>query len=106
MKQPNGIWRVLVISLVHGLAGSAALVILTVTTTETLWQGIADTALFGLGSMAGMAVLLVVIAVPFRYTACRLTWVHNGLLGIVGLLTVLIGATIFINSGIEVGLNA
>ena len=73
------------------MAGSAALIILTLDSVASPWVGMLYIALFGLGSMVGMAVLSVAIAVPLRYSARGLTWLHNGLRGTVGVATIGLG---------------
>ncbi|HTR51408.1 MAG TPA: hypothetical protein VMJ10_11920 [Kofleriaceae bacterium] len=49
-------WRPLVIGLVHGLAGSGAITALVFVELPTLATRVAYIALFGLGSIAGMAI--------------------------------------------------
>jgi ABC-type nickel/cobalt efflux system permease component RcnA len=83
--------RALFIGLMHGLAGSAALVILTLDTTDTVWQGLLYMALFGVGSIVGMAVLSAAIALPLCRTDTRLTWFHRGTQGLVSVVNVSIG---------------
>ena len=56
--------RALVVVLVHGAAGSGALLALTISATETLGQALAYFAVFGLGSMAGMAAVSMVASFP------------------------------------------
>jgi cytochrome c biogenesis protein CcdA len=84
--------RALLVGLMHGMAGSAALILLTLQTVTSPWTGLLYIALFGLGSMLGMALLSAAIAVPLRYSARRLTWVHQCLQAFVGVATILIGA--------------
>jgi hypothetical protein len=48
----------------HGLAGSAALMLLIVSTTSGFGQGIAYIAVFGLGSILGMATIGLTISLP------------------------------------------
>jgi ABC-type nickel/cobalt efflux system permease component RcnA len=55
------------VGLMHGLAGSAALVILAVGSADSLLSGFLYVGMFGIGSMLGMAILSLVIAVPFRF---------------------------------------
>lgn len=83
--------RALVIGLVHGMAGSAALIILTLETIHSPMQGMLYMLLFGVGSMLGMALLSAVIAVPLRHSARGLTWLHNGLQLVIGAATIMIG---------------
>ncbi|MDH5747721.1 MAG: hypothetical protein OEY85_00265 [Rhodospirillales bacterium] len=63
---PNLGLRAGMVGLMHGLAGSAALVLLAVGTAESLMAGLVYVVVFGIGSMMGMAALSFVIAVPFR----------------------------------------
>lgn len=83
--------RALAIGLVHGLAGSAALLLLTVETAGTPWMAIFYIALFGLGSVAGMAALSAIMAVPLRFSNRLVTGLANGLEGAIGVATVAIG---------------
>ncbi len=87
-------FRALLVGAMHGMAGSAALVLLTLGTLQSIWLGMLYMALFGLGSMAGMAVLSLAISVPLRFAARRLTWAYNGLSLAVGVTTIGLGATI------------
>lgn len=84
-------WRALAVGLVHGLAGSAALFLLTLQTVGSFWPGLAYIALFGCGSILGMAGLSAVIAVPMRAAADRLSLVRGALEVLVGLGTVGVG---------------
>ena len=84
-------WRTLLVGLMHGMAGSAALLVLTVTQAPSVAVGLGYVALFGVGSMIGMGVLSTVIAVPLALSARWLTWANQGLQAAVGLVTIAIG---------------
>ncbi len=100
-EHPSGFpLRALLVGLVHGMAGSAALVLLTLETIASPWLGLVYIALFGFGSIAGMAVLSLAIAVPLRYSARGLTWLHNGLRTTVGVATVALGVVTILNSSL------
>ena len=86
--------RALLVGIVHGMAGSAALVLLTLSTIQSLWLGFTYMLLFGLGSVIGMAILSCAIALPLRFTAGRLTWAFRGLTVGVGAATVVLGVSI------------
>lgn len=92
--------RALVVGLVHGMAGSAALVLLTLTTVGSVAEGLAYMALFGVGSVAGMALLSASIALPLHYSARHLTRLHNGLMAVVGVGTVALGAVLVYDIGV------
>lgn len=96
-------WRALLVGLIHGMAGSAALVVLTLSTIQSVSQGIAYMALFGVGSIVGMAALSVVIALPLRFTANRAAWFYKGLSGTIGVLTTVLGASVVWQRGFAAG---
>jgi hypothetical protein len=75
----------------HGMAGSAALILLTLNTVMSPLMAIGYIVIFGLGSILGMGVLSVVIAIPLWYSARSLTWVHHSLQGVVGISTIVLG---------------
>lgn len=82
----------------HGMAGSAALLVLAVSQAASPAIGLGYVALFGIGSMIGMAVLSTVIAVPLVASARWLTWANRGLQGVVGVVTIAIGVTTIVET--------
>ncbi len=84
--------RALLVGMMHGLAGSGALILLTLASLHSVALGLSYIALFALGSLAGMALLTAVIALPLRYASRRLGLVHAGLQAAIGLGTVAVGA--------------
>ena len=59
------------------MAGSAALLVLTVSQASSVAVGLGYVALFGIGSMFGMGALSAVIAVPLALSARWLTWANQ-----------------------------
>ncbi len=86
--------RTFLVGLMHGMAGTAALVVLTATTFETPGLGFLFIIVFGVGSIIGMVVLSAVIAVPISLTARSLTRVNTGIQAAVGLATIAIGVVV------------
>lgn len=84
-------WRSLLVGLMHGMAGSAALLILAVSQVVNPVYGMVYVLLFGIGSMLGMGALSTIIAVPLAASARWLTWANRGIQGVVGILTIGIG---------------
>ena len=84
-------WRTLLVGLMHGMAGSAALLVLAASQASSPAIGLGYVAIFGIGSMIGMGVLSTVIAVPLAVSARWLTWANRSLQGAVGIVTVAIG---------------
>lgn len=92
--------RALIVGLVHGLAGSAALVLLTLQTIQSPLIGILYIVLFGVGSIIGMAAISLVIVIPFYYSGKGPTWVHNGLKSVAGTATIVIGALLIYQNSV------
>ncbi|NQU61583.1 MAG: urease accessory protein [Rhodospirillales bacterium] len=90
--------RTLLVGMMHGMAGSAALLVLTAASIGPSPLGLFYVALFGVGSIIGMAALSVVIAVPLAYTAKSLTWGNWGLQSLVGAGTVILGVVVVVNT--------
>ena len=91
-------WRTLLVGLMHGMAGSAALLVLAVSQAASPAVGLGYVALFGIGSMIGMGVLSAVIAVPLAVSARWLTWANRSLQGAVGAITIAIGVTTIVET--------
>lgn len=99
VKNPGGIaWRSLLVGLIHGMAGSAALLVLAVNSVGSLWAGIGYVVLFGVGSIVGMAVLSAVIAVPLVWSARAMTLTNHVLQGAIGCVTILVGSMTLVTS--------
>ena len=96
--------RPLLVGMMHGMAGSAALIVLALGAVESPWQGLVFIAIFGIGSIVGMAIVGAVIGLPLRYSPRGLTWLHNGLKGAVGIFTIGLGGYVMFNTGITGGL--
>jgi len=92
--------RALYVGLMHGMAGSAALIILTQQSVDSVATGLFYVLLFGIGSIVGMAALSIVIAIPLRHSAKGLTWLNNGLQAVIGLATITLGSTVIYDIGI------
>jgi ABC-type nickel/cobalt efflux system permease component RcnA len=96
--------RALLVGMVHGMAGSAALVLLSLEALRSPAWGFAYIAIFGLGSILGMAALSAAIAVPLRLTSRHLMRVYDGLSTAVGLATLVLGCYIVYRIGMGDGL--
>ena len=96
--------RPLVIGTVHGLAGSAAVAILVMTTITDPWWAIAYLLLFGLGTVAGMAAMTTAMAYPIVYTGRKMFRWNQALAVGSGVLSVAFGMFISFQIGIGGGL--
>ena len=84
-------WRSLLVGLLHGMAGSAALLVLAVSQAASSFYGMLYVVLFGIGSMLGMGALSTIIAVPLAVSAHRLTWVNRAIQIVIGIVTIAVG---------------
>jgi high-affinity nickel-transport protein len=80
--------RPLVVGIVHGLAGSAAVALLVLTTIRNSHWAIAYLLLFGVGSIAGMMLITMSIASTFRLVVGRRQSVSRKLAMASGLLSI------------------
>ncbi len=69
--------RPLVVGVVHGLAGSAAVALLVLPMIQNSMWAIAYLLIFGLGTIGGMMVITAGIALPFTCTATRSVKFHR-----------------------------
>lgn len=76
--------RPLLIGLVHGMAGSAALTLLVLTTIPSPLVGFIYIAIFGIGSIGGMMIMSTLFALPARLTARRFARADFVLRGLAG----------------------
>lgn len=111
-RSPNTIQRIgryqlfrpLVVGLVHGLAGSAAVALLVLATIHDTRWAVAYLLVFGVGTIAGMMVITVLIGAPFVYTGKRFGS-FNRFLGVAsGLISVAFGLFIMFQIGFVDGL--
>lgn len=97
-------FRPLVVGLVHGLAGSAAFALLVLATIHDARWAVAYLLVFGVGTIAGMMVITVIIGAPFAYTTKRFGS-FNRFLGVAsGLISVAFGLFIMFQIGFIEGL--
>lgn len=66
--------RPLVVGIVHGLAGSAAVALLVLTTIRGAHWAVAYLLVFGLGTIAGMMLITVSIASTFSFVGRNRVW--------------------------------
>ena len=83
--------RPLCIGMAHGLAGSAALMLLILATTQELGPGLLSIAVFGLGSIAGMMAIGLTISLPLVCSLSMSRPLFIGLQGFAGAASVGVG---------------
>jgi ABC-type nickel/cobalt efflux system permease component RcnA len=85
-----GLYQVLrpvVVGVVHGLAGSAAVALLVLASIREVGWAVAYLLVFGAGTIAGMMVVTVAVAAPFLYLARRVGRLNRCLVTVSGLLS-------------------
>jgi hypothetical protein len=95
--------RPLVVGFVHGLAGSAFVALLVVAAVPGPLLGLLYLALFGIGTVAGMGLITMAIAMPSALTARRFVHMQRYLRLASGLASVAFGL-LLVRNGIVDGL--
>jgi hypothetical protein len=86
--------RPILIGLVHGASGTAALTLLVASTIPERAQALAFIALFGLASIFGMAAAAALLAWPLRKAAERAPAIARGLRGMAGVGSIAAGVMV------------
>ncbi len=103
-RHPNrGLVKAMAIGLLHGAAGSGALLVLIVAATRSLPAALAYIACFGIGSIIGMAALSFVASFPLRAAERGAAWLNTATMTAIGLTAVAVGGNIAIESWMSLG---
>ena len=84
--------RPLLIGMVHGMAGSAALTLLVLATISSTVVGFLYIAIFGIGSIGGMAIMSALFALPSKLSVQRFSTLNLLFRGVAGLASLGLGA--------------
>ena len=90
-KSHRHIHQSFLMGLVHGLVGSAALVLLVLGTTNSTLQGLIFILIFGFGSILGMLLISTLVGLPILLTS-RFEKLERGLQLATGVISILVGA--------------
>ena len=93
--------RPFLVGMVHGMAGSAALMILVLATIPSALAGLIYIAVFGLGSVGGMLIMSSLISLPFIFTRQRFNFLSAGLQVAVGLFSLSFGLFLTWQYGVQ-----
>ena len=93
------------IGFVHGLAGSAAMVILTMSTVSSLVEGAVYIMIFGAGTIAGMLCFTTILGIPFAFNR-KNTGLNRSLIQVAGAISFAFGLYYMYNLGVTEGLFA
>jgi high-affinity nickel permease len=83
--------RPFLVGMVHGMAGSAAVVLLVLATVRDSWWAFAYLLLFGLGTVIGMVIVTAIIAVPASLAVRRVRNARRWLTLASGVASVVLG---------------
>jgi uncharacterized membrane protein (DUF441 family) len=106
-RHSSAVWnfaRPLAVGIVHGMAGSAAIALLVMTTIRDPFWEVIYILIFGLGTIGGMMLITACIALPFAYTSLRFSSLNRGLVYASGVLSVCFGIFVSYQTGIVGGL--
>lgn len=84
----------ILIGMVHGIAGSAALMLFIVPTIKSTAIAMFYILIFGIGSIGGMMLMSLLIGLPLHWTAGRFEILNKGILVLAGLFSCCLGAYI------------
>jgi hypothetical protein len=97
-------FRPLFVGIVHGLAGSAAVALLVLSTIRQPRWGVLYLLIFGLGTVLGMMLITAAIALPFSFAGYRFAWLNRGLVTGSGLISLAFGLFVCYHIGFVEGL--
>jgi len=102
--EPYQVLRPLVVGIVHGLAGSAAVALLVLAAIPNPLWGVLYLAIFGVGTVAGMMLVTTASALPFAYTADRMVRLNRWITLGSGVLSIAFGMFLVYDLGVVKGL--
>ncbi len=86
--------RALLVGMVHGLAGSAALMLVVIPTIGSKAVGLLYIVIFGIGSIGGMMLMSFLVGLPFYFTESRFNRFNQGLQLLAGIVSIVLGLSI------------
>lgn len=99
--RPSHRVKPLLVGMAHGLAGSAALMLLVLTTIRSPVQGLLYILVFGLGSIGGMLLLSAAISLPFVLSADRFRRFNETIKVLAGVTSIILGVFVMAEIGLH-----
>jgi sulfite exporter TauE/SafE len=93
----------MLIGFVHGLAGSGAMILLTMSTVKSAWEASLFMLIFGVGTVIGMLLFTTIIGLPFVMSTKKIN-LNTTLTKLTGSISVVFGLYYMYNLGITEGL--
>jgi uncharacterized membrane protein (DUF441 family) len=104
LTRAPGLLRPLVVGGVHGLAGSAAIALLVLTTIKSAGTALVYLAVFSAGTTAGMVLLTLAMAMPISALSHRFQDVERRVARVTGLVSIAFGLFLAYRIGVADGL--
>jgi len=83
--------RPLLVGMVHGAAGTGALMLLVFSTIRSPLQGLVYIVIFGVGSIVGMLIVSLLLSLPLRWISSRTTTGYHFIQATAGLFSCMFG---------------
>jgi len=96
--------RPVAVGIVHGMAGSAAIALLVLATIKDARLAVAYLAVFGVGTVAGMTLITLAMAVPLAALSRRMQGLEHRLARVAGAVSLMFGLFLAYRIGIADGL--
>ena len=96
--------RPLIVGMIHGLAGSGALMLLVLSTISSPTVGMIYVLVFGVGSIGGMMLMSLLLSVPIHFTTKRFARMDFAMRGVAGLFSLSFGLFMIYQIGFVQGL--
>ena len=88
---------------VHGLAGSAALMLLVLASIRSTWNGVMYIVVFGMGTVVSMGIISIFISLPFSASG-RLPRLNQAIQATAGAVSIAFGLVLMYHIGVIEGL--
>ncbi len=95
--------RPLCIGMAHGLAGSAALMLMILATTTDMTSGLLSILIFGIGSIIGMMMIGLTISIPVIYSRSLNQRLFRGVQGVASLASISVGLWMLVSLTMSTG---
>jgi len=96
-------WKPLFVGMVHGLAGSAALMLIVLSTIESRALALGYVLVFGIGSIGGMALISSLVSLPLRITINRFEGTQRFIRTAAGIVSMGFGIFLAVQIGRDLG---
>jgi sulfite exporter TauE/SafE len=83
--------RALIVGMIHGLAGSAGLMLIVIPTIKSKFIGLLYILIFGIGSIGGMIFMSLLISLPFAFTSKHFNKINKILQGAAAAFSIFLG---------------